>query len=253
MGVGDRHEFWCLDRGAILGDLGKDFLAMYQEVDTRIFGRLWETRDGKLMRMAVAAQDAMGHHSGAVYQAVKRRPRRLLAYRGQASTGSRPLYKLDRHDEHGVRMLHAATDTGKDLLFTRLRNTVPGPGYIHFPLPDQWHKGFDDSFFEELTSEKKEIEWRDGRRIAKWKKKKGHAHNEALDLAVMVLILFEAIQQPLEKRAPDYLPPGISKPAADAASAVTPAPATNGNGNGRPTRRMRQNVWGSGGIAGGLY
>ncbi len=89
--------------------------------------------------------------------------------------------------------------------------------------------------------------------IAKWKKKKGHAHNEALDLAVMVLILFEAIQQPLEKRAPDYLPPGISKPAADAASAVTPAPATNGNGNGRPTRRMRQNVWGSGGIAGGLY
>jgi phage terminase large subunit GpA-like protein len=117
----------------------------------------------------------------------------------------------------------------------------------------QWHKGFDDSFFEELTSEKKEIEWRDSRRIARWKKKKGHAHNEALDLAVMVLILFEAIQQPLEKRAADYLLPGVSKPAAAAtAAAATPAPATNGNGN-RPTRRMRRNVWGSGGIAGGLY
>jgi len=253
VGVGDRHEFWCLDRGAIMGDLEKDFAAMYKEVDERVIGRLWETREGKLMSMAVAAQDSGGHHAASVYLACRQRSRRLLAYRGGPSTYARALYKLNRHDEHGVRMLLAATDAGKDLLFTRLRNTVTAAGYIHFPLPDQWHQGFDDSFFEELTSEKKEIEWRNGQRIARWKKKKSHPHNEALDLSVMVLILFEALQQPLEKRRADYLPDWVKKPAAETAdasngSAVPPAASPPPPPRQRRQRIWARNPWGPGGL-----
>ena len=196
--IGDRHEYWMLERGSILGDLESDFDAMYGEVEQRLFNRVWTTLDGKTMRLAVATQDSAGHHSDSVYRACKRYRRKLLAYRGVPSTAGRGLYKKNRLDEHGIAMLSASTDFGKDMLFQRLSNITPGAGYIHFPVEDDWHKGFGDAFFEELTSEKKEIEWRDGRRMVRWKKRTGKAHNESLDLAVMILILYEALQLPTQ-------------------------------------------------------
>jgi len=52
-----------------------------------------------------------------------------------------------------------------------------GPGFQHFP------EGRPDNYFEQLTSEKLLLEYKNGRAIKYWKQQKGHA-NEALDARV---------------------------------------------------------------------
>jgi phage terminase large subunit GpA-like protein len=261
-GMCDRNEFYLLERGSILGDLGRDFAEMYAEVDARIIHRVWETAEGRLMRIVSAVQDSGGHHSEAVMRAARERQRYLMTYRGGPSIGNRPLFMSQRpsKDDGGVFKLYGASDLGKDMVFARLANPPPGPGTIHIPLPDQWHHGFDQEFCEEVTAEKKEITWRDGRRIVRWKKKKSGGHNESLDLLVMLMILHESKQtRPIEKLPAMYLPEGtLRDPETGGVKAVqkpeapmreeSPLTGSNGFRVQRPGRRYRPSIWGKGGI-----
>jgi phage terminase large subunit GpA-like protein len=257
-GVADRNEFFMLERGSISGDLKTDYAEMYAEVDARIIKRLWETADGRLMRLTSCVQDSGGHHSEAVARACRERPRHLISYRGGPSLPGRPLCKMTLPDG-GVWKCYGAGDFGKDLLFQRLINPPPGPGTIHFPTFDEWHHGFTEEFFAEVTSEKKEVHWESGRRVVKWKKKKSGGRNESLDLLTMLLILHEAKQaQPIEKLPAMYLPAGTKKDPQTGRVVVSPAPETPPkhpleqpvrapvNGHGR--RRQRPSFWGGRGL-----
>ncbi len=69
-------------------------------------------------------------------------------------------------------------DQGKALVYSRLKITTPGAGYIHFPQePD-----FDDEYFAQLTAEKLVTKMRGQRPILQWVKTR--PRNEAIDCKI---------------------------------------------------------------------
>jgi phage terminase large subunit GpA-like protein len=202
-GIGRRRELWLLERSSIPGDLAKDGQAMYAEVDSRILQRVWRFADGKGLRLKRAVQDSGGHHGSVINAEVRKRARTMITYRGGPSKVSGALYHRNRLTQERVSLLYGASDLGKDLIFSLLKVLQPGPGCIHIPFDSDFHHGFGEDFADELTAERKEIEWRGGERHTRWRLKASHRHNEALDLMVMLLILHESmgIKENVE---PDY-------------------------------------------------
>ena len=86
----------------------------------------------------------------------------------------------------------------KDSLATRLAITVAGPGYVHFPLAEQ--AGFDQEFFAQLLSERKEKRKRLGVVTTRWIQTR--ERNEALDLMVMCLCILEMFRGTLDTMQP---------------------------------------------------
>jgi phage terminase large subunit GpA-like protein len=86
----------------------------------------------------------------------------------------------------------------KDSLATRLAITVAGPGYVHFPLAEQ--AGFDQEFFAQLLSERKEKRKRLGVITTRWIQTR--ERNEALDLMVMCLCILEMFRGTLDTMQP---------------------------------------------------
>jgi phage terminase large subunit GpA-like protein len=80
----------------------------------------------------------------------------------------------------------------KDSLATRLAITVAGPGYVHFPLAEQ--AGFEQEFFAQLLSERKEKRKRLGVITTRWIQTR--ERNEALDLMIMCLCMLESSEAP---------------------------------------------------------
>lgn len=75
-------------------------------------------------------------------------------------------------------------DTGKALLYARLKLPAAGPGYVHFPaLP-----AFDDEYFAQLAAEKLVTKVRGTRPFSEWVQTR--PRNEALDCLLLNLAAF---------------------------------------------------------------
>jgi phage terminase large subunit GpA-like protein len=86
----------------------------------------------------------------------------------------------------------------KDTLATKLAIEVPGPGYIHFSADPA--AGFDEEFFFQLLSERKERRKRIGVITTRWVQIR--IRNEALDLACMTLCCLDTYRGRLETMEP---------------------------------------------------
>jgi phage terminase large subunit GpA-like protein len=95
-------------------------------------------------------------------------------------------------------------DTGKDIVFSRLRIPSPGPGFVH--LPD-W---VDEEYLAQLTAEKAIWKYVKGRgAVREWVKLR--ERNEALDLEVYALAALyiggQSLLRSLEDRAAAFARP----------------------------------------------
>eukprot|EP01037_Dinobryon_pediforme_P017839 gene17839-18067_t len=79
-------------------------------------------------------------------------------------------------------------DSAKDQIYARLRIAEFGPGFIHFPTDD----AFDESYFEQLTSEKVVTRFNQGRPYRVWDLPKGK-RNEALDTFVYAMAALKSL------------------------------------------------------------
>jgi phage terminase large subunit GpA-like protein len=84
------------------------------------------------------------------------------------------------------------TDTGKDVVYSRLRIDKSGPGYLHFPIGG----AFDQTYFDQLTSEVVRTRYQYGRPYRVWLLPPGK-RNEALDCTVYALAARHATRIPL--------------------------------------------------------
>ena len=159
---GARGEIWCLETGTIEGRIETDAKAMYQELDRRLFQRRWARPDGRHMAISRAFQNSGGHATTAVYQFCKQYARILTAYRCSPDLTS-PFKRGTDQSAH-ARLIQGNASYFKDSLATRLAITVAGPGYVHFPLAER--AGFDQEFFAQLLSERKEKRKRLGCKFA---------------------------------------------------------------------------------------
>lgn len=181
MGYGAGEESWLVDFRQFHGDPEND--ALWFELDEWL-AKPREHANGRAMPVERVAVDSGGHHTEKVYEFCKLRlDRGIFAVRGGTELGQPLLGKATTNNRLGTPLFTLCVDTGKDRVYSRLKITSPGPGYMHFPRA-AW---FDDEYVAQLTSERKvPSKFLKGRgSIPFWKKTRDR--NEALDLTVYAL------------------------------------------------------------------
>lgn len=174
-GVGE--ESWSLDYRQFFGDPAQD--AVWKELDT-FLQRPIKSKTGLYLNIACTCIDSGGHHTQAVYEFCKTRAvRGVFAIKGM-NTPNKPLVgRPSRNNRHKLRFYPLGVDTAKEVVFSRLRITEPGPGYYHFPTER------DREYFLQLTGEKQVTRFTKGAARREWVKIR--ARNEALDCNVYAL------------------------------------------------------------------
>lgn len=135
---------------------------------------------GIALRVECVVVDTGGHHTKEAYWFVRRYRGRCYAIKGSNQQGA-PLVppRPTRPRGASVHLYHVGTVAAKDTLFSRLKLTEPGPGYIHFPDRPE----YDEEHFAQLAAEEKRNRYDRGV-LTGYFYKKTRARNEALDLKV---------------------------------------------------------------------
>jgi phage terminase large subunit GpA-like protein len=207
-GYGVGEERWTLAYTRLFGDPSRpEIWNKLAEALRRNFKR----EDGTLLHVVVATQDHGGHYSDEVNTFSKRMGIRfLIPIKGSSQTG-RPVVVMPRKkNAKGVYLSEVGTDTAKSLLYQRYLITDPGPGYVHWPVSDE----FDRTYFDQVTAEKRKKKYVKGRPVVAWDA--GGRRNEATDVSVYSLAAIRIAQQNLG------LDLSVPPPASDA-----PAPAAS--------------------------
>lgn len=197
--AGPRGELWCLETGAIEGRIETDAEAMYQELDQRLLSRQWQRPDGKAMAITRCLQDSGGHATNLVYKYCRERARVMMAYRGSHDLVGP--WKRGTDTAAHMRLIQGNADYLKNSLATRLEIAAPGPGYVHFNADPA--AGFDEEFFLQLLSERKEKRKRLGTITTRWVQIR--ERNEALDLVCMILCACEMYRGTLDTMEPQIV------------------------------------------------
>jgi phage terminase large subunit GpA-like protein len=88
--------------------------------------------------------------------------------------------------KNGAEVWPVGSDTAKSTIYSRLKLSEPGVGFIHF------HAGLQQEYFDQLTSEKLRTRYVRGYATREWVKKSG-SRNEALDCFVYALAAMQSL------------------------------------------------------------
>lgn len=179
VGWGKGKESWGIRYQKIFGDMLKE--QVWDDLDAFLLGTTWRKADGTKMYPLATCIDSGGHHSDQVYRfANERLNRRVFAIKGQGGAEVPYIRNPTRNNRVKVPLFLIGVDTGKSLVYQRLRVKTPGPNYCHFPLNEE--AGYDEEYFKGLTAEQRVTRYRKGRQIVTWELKEGVKRNEPLDL-----------------------------------------------------------------------
>lgn len=183
IGWGEGDECWVIDRAVFWGDPSE----LLSGKDARLDDALRATYrnvHGHDLRIVAAGVDSGGHYTHDVYMfARQRRHRHIFAVKGESRPGKPVLGKPVPVDvdyrgskiKGGAQLWFVGTDTGKDLIYNRLRIAAPGPGYIHTSTE------LEPDFYEQLVSEAIRLVYYRGRPRREWILPAGR-RNEILDM-----------------------------------------------------------------------
>ena len=186
---GRGQESWLIEREIIYGDP-----AVEEGQPGSVWTVLTERRRTAIMHasgsqviISATAIDTGGHHTQQVYAYCRAHVHaNVLAIKGASVHGKAALGKPSDIEvtwrgqkiARGVKLWPIGTDVVKGLIYGRLRNSQPGPGYIH--LPKALANGDE---FEQLTAERLITKYIKGHPRMEWVKPNGK-RNEALDCCV---------------------------------------------------------------------
>lgn len=187
-GYGAGEESWLIAWGQIPGDPSLE--ATWLEVDT-LLAQHFLHASGQKLRIECMAIDSGGHHTENVYRyARSRSQRRVFAVKGGNMTGQPLVGRPTSNNPYRARLYSLCVDTGKEIVYSRLRVGTPGPGYMHMA-----DGVVSDEYAAQLTAEKAVRKYVRGRgTVRQWIKTR--ARNEALDLEVYCLAALHILGQP---------------------------------------------------------
>lgn len=140
LGHGRDEETWSLSYKELYGDPSTPQL--WQDLDNELKAS-YITEDNRKLDIRAACIDSGGHYTQAVYNFVRSREgRRIFAIKGMAGE-SRPIVSRPSRNNIGkIRLFTLGVDNIKELIFSRLKITMQGAGYCHFPddRPDEYFK-----------------------------------------------------------------------------------------------------------------
>ena len=127
---------------------------------------------------------------------------RIFPIKGKGGAGIPNISKPTKNNKQNTPLFTIGVDTGKSLLYERLKVEAPGPGYCHFPTEPE--KGYDDTYFKGLTSEKQIIKYKDGKTFFAWVLKDStYKRNEPWDLRNYATAALEIATPVLKKPESD--------------------------------------------------
>lgn len=175
VGWGKDEESWSVDYRTLYGDPSTP--QIWADLDS-VLAQKYETEDGRELPIRSACIDSGGHYTQAVYNYVRpREGKRIFAIKGMAGE-QRPIVSRPSKNNIGkVKLFTLGVDNIKELIFSRLKITMEGPGYCHFPddRPDE--------YFKQLAASEK-IVTRFHKGFPKREFVKTRNRNEALDCRV---------------------------------------------------------------------
>ncbi|MCC7202431.1 MAG: phage terminase large subunit family protein [Nitrospirae bacterium] len=196
IGWGRDYESWGLEYQIFYGDPAQP--GIWNQLD-QFLQKVYIHEKGFRLRITSVCIDSGGHHTQEVYRFCKPRyGRRVFAIKGMGGPGKALVGKPSKSNSANCPLFPIGADTGKDLLFSRLKIKEPGPGYCHFPT------SYDEEFFLQLTSEKVVTRYLKGRPYRQWVKKASGARNEALDIRVYAIAALELLNAKLNKLADQF-------------------------------------------------
>lgn len=180
VGYGAGEESWLVAFHQIMGDPGAETRRVWYELDA-FLSQSFTHESGRKMRITCCTVDSGGAHTEHVYRYCRAREQhRVYAVKGGTETGKPLVGRASRNNRYRVALFVLCTDTGKDVVTSRLRVSAPGHGYCWLP---NW---VDDEFLEQLCAEKAIRKYVKGRgAVRQWEKVR--ERNEALDLYVYAL------------------------------------------------------------------
>jgi phage terminase large subunit GpA-like protein len=193
VGWGIGKESWGIRYQKIYGDMKSE--QPWKDLDVFLQQTFYK-QDGTGLRIAAAFMDSGGHHTNEVYTFTKQRwERRVWALKGRGGPDVPYLKNPTKNNREKTPLFVVGVDTGKALLYQRLRVTTPGPNYCHFPLNEG--SGYDEAYFIGLTSEKMVVRFRKGRAVTSWEIiDQAHKRNEALDCRNYAQAVMEVLNPP---------------------------------------------------------
>ena len=191
---GPGEESWGIEYRQFIGE--PTHPGVWKNLDEYLQTR-FETEDGRTLPIAGCCVDS-GFQTQQVYQFVyPRQPRNIFAIKGMGGFGKPIVSRPTKSSVKGVRLYTIGTDTAKELIYGRLKIDEPGYGYNHFRIGN----GYDEYWFEMLTSEKAVSKMQRGVKTRVWEKKSGTARNEALDVRIYAYCALVILNPNLEKLA----------------------------------------------------
>lgn len=170
---GDMYESWSMDYRVFTGNPAKPELwkELHEYLTTE-----WQHASGLRLPIKRVCIDSGGSFTDEVYKFVRPRQKRgIFAIKGSSKPGMPLVGKPSTSNKGRVRLYPVGPDTGKELLYSRLGITEPGPGYCHFRADIN-----DATYFEGLTAEKVVIRYSKGFAQRVWTKAE-RDRNEPLD------------------------------------------------------------------------
>lgn len=221
-GYGTGEESWLIAFSQFHGDPGD--AKVWAELD-RFLLQKFKHASGREIIIECVTVDSGGLHTDQVYRFCKVRiERRVFAVKGGSERGREIVSRPTTNNRYRVKLFVLCVDTGKDVVYSRLRIGAPGPGFMHLP------EGVaDPEYLAQLTSERAIRKYVRGRgSVREWVLPAGK-RNEALDLEVYCLaalyILGPAFLRSLPERAASFSRRLEAKTAAGPAVAESEAPA----------------------------
>lgn len=212
-GWGLGEESWAIEKQVFVGSPGilkgkRGDPSVWELLDAWLMKSFTQS-DHKKLSIAVALIDSGGHHTKEVYQFVKpRQSRRIFALKGSNQPATNLLAGCSTKNAARVRLYSIGTNAAKDTIFSRLKLTEPGPGYIHWPQ----RACYDEEHFLQLTAEVK-VEKRHKGIVVGSYYKKIRARNEALDLEAYNMLALAVLNpqlhdlpRPVHKQQPTDRP-----------------------------------------------
>ena len=197
VGWGLNRETWGIEYKVIYGDPSKSIV--WTQLDLYLSKTFWYP-EGEGLVISATCIDSGGHNTEEVYKFCKvREQRRIYAIKGMGGYGIPFIHKMSRNNLIKCMLFILGVDNGKENILSRLNIKEIGPGYCHFPIEED--KGYDEKYFKALTSEKRVLKIKKGKRTYEWVKKSSGIRNEAFDLRNYANAAYEILNPNVEEMA----------------------------------------------------
>lgn len=201
-GWGEGKECWGIEHQIIYG--APDSVETWQQLDGFLQMRRCLANGVPLPIACTCVDSGDGQYTADVYRYTKARENlRVFSIKGRGGMGVPFINNPTKNNTVGAYLFSLGVDSGKSLVMSRLKIDDEGAGFVHFPR--QAERGFNETFFQQLTAEVFERKFEKGVIKCGWIKIR--ERNEALDCAVYASAALEILNPNFEQLKQYYTNP----------------------------------------------